>query len=73
MRWWLRPIEVPDLLQKTIAWVIPGVFLAALVVSHLAKGERRMGVGYLLIGLVWVPLVFLVWQDEAQVDEQRSS
>jgi hypothetical protein len=72
--WWTREVEVPsDLLQKTIAWVIPGVFIAALAVSHLAKGERRMGVGYLLVGLVCVPLTFFVLQDYAQVDDQRSS
>jgi Type II/IV secretion system protein len=65
--------ELLEPIPWIIAWVIPGVFIAALALSHLAKGERWMGVAYLLIGLVWVPLVFLVWQDEAQVDDQRSS
>jgi hypothetical protein len=74
MSWWTREVEVPsDFLPKIIGWVIPGVVIAALVVSHLAKGERWMAVSYLFVGLVWVPLTFLVLRDAAQADDTRSN
>jgi hypothetical protein len=56
-----------------IPWVVPGVFIAALAWSHLRNGEL-IGVGYLVVGLVWVPLTLLVlqdlaWEDAAQAGE----
>jgi hypothetical protein len=60
--------EVPSELQWIIAWGIPGAFLAALATWNLANGES-IGWGYLFVGLVWVPLTFLVLQDAAQAEQ----
>ena len=57
--------------QLAILWGVLGVSSAVLGVVTLATSRPWIGVGFLLIGLVWVALAVLAWQKPEAVDARR--